>query len=297
MMEERYQELKAAEKGAIISILAYIVLSVLKLVVGSWAQSEALRADGLNNFTDIIASVAILIGLRLARRPADDDHRYGHWKVETVASMVTSFIMLMVGLQVLVTAIQSIVHNDSTPPDPVAAYVGVFSAIVMIIVYIYNKRLSEKVKSGALLAAAKDNLSDAWTSIGTSVAIFAASFRMGWLDSAAAIVVALLIIKTALGIFQDSAFSLSDGFSEKQLQEYKIELLKIEDVKDIRSLRGRTYGSNVFLDVVVLMDGDLTVRQSHAVTETVEKVLRDKYQVFDTDVHVEPYGEECGHLE
>jgi len=88
MEQDRYQELKMGERGAIVSIIAYILLSALKLIVGTMANSAALRADGLNNATDIVASVAVLIGLRLSQKPPDKDHPYGHWKAETVASMV-----------------------------------------------------------------------------------------------------------------------------------------------------------------------------------------------------------------
>lgn len=101
MNKDRYKQLKQAELGAIISIVAYIVVSILKLTIGNLANSEALRADGLNNFTDILASVAVLIGLRISRKPADTEHRYGHWKAENIASLITSFIMLLVGLEVL----------------------------------------------------------------------------------------------------------------------------------------------------------------------------------------------------
>lgn len=291
MLEERYLELKAAEKGAVISILAYILISTLKLTVGIWAHSAALKADGLNNFTDIIASLAVLIGLRLARRPADDDHRYGHWKVETVASMVTSFIMLLVGGQVLISSIKAFLNNKTTTPDPLAAYVGIFSALVMLGVYFYNRKLAQRVRSGALLAAAKDNLSDAYTSIGTSVAIFAASLNWHWLDTGAACVVGIIIIKTGLEVFSESAFSLSDGFSEDLLKTYSQEVMMVHGVRQVSDIRGRTYGANIFIDIVVLMDGNLSVDESHDITEHIEFILHEKYGVFDTDVHVEPYKE------
>lgn len=111
MVNNRYEQLKKAELGALISIAAYILVSAMKLVVGNLANSEALRADGLNNFTDILASVAVLIGLRIAQKPADADHRYGHWKAENVASLVTSFIMLLVGMQVLYSSILSVINK------------------------------------------------------------------------------------------------------------------------------------------------------------------------------------------
>ena len=183
MNNERYQQLKQAELGAIISILAYVIVSILKLSIGNIADSEALRADGLNNFTDILASIAVLIGLRVSRKPADNEHRYGHWKAENIASLVTSFIMLLVGIEVLYSSIRSFMDKETGSPDITAAIVGIFSAILMYIVYYFNKKLAEKVKSPGLLAAAKDNRSDAWTSIGTAIAVFAASFQLGWLDT------------------------------------------------------------------------------------------------------------------
>lgn len=226
MHKDRQQDLKKAETGAILSIVAYIFVTVLKLVVGNLANSKALIADGLNNSTDIIASLVVLIGLRIARKPADKDHTYGHWKAENVASLITSFIMLLIGLEVLYSSIQAMLNHDIQSPDSSAAIVGVISAVIMYGVYFYNKKLSEKVRSSALLAAAKDNRSDAWTSIGTSVAIFTASFNLGWLDNLTAVVVGGLILKTAIDIFRESAFSLSDGFEEELLAAYSAAVKK-----------------------------------------------------------------------
>ena len=88
MKNTRYQDFKLAERGALISIWAYVVLSILKLVIANTTHSESLQADGFNNITDILGNIAVLIGLKIARRPADDDHTYGHWKVESVASLL-----------------------------------------------------------------------------------------------------------------------------------------------------------------------------------------------------------------
>ena len=116
MENQKYNDLKLGERGAIISIIAYIFLSILKLVIGYMSDSAALKADGLNNTTDIIASIAVLIGLRLSQRPPDKDHGYGHWKSETIASMVASFIMLAVGIQVLNDAISSMFQGGKETP-------------------------------------------------------------------------------------------------------------------------------------------------------------------------------------
>ena len=288
MVNNRYEQLKKAELGAIISIAAYILVSAMKLIVGNMANSEALRADGLNNFTDILASVAVLIGLRISQKPADAEHRYGHWKAENVASLVTSFIMLLVGLQVLYSSILSVINKKMESPDITAAIVGLVSAVIMYGVYFFNKRLSEEVKSPGLLAAAKDNRSDAWTSIGTAIAVFAASFNLGWLDSVAALVVALLILKTAIDIFKESVFTLSDGFDQEELDQFNEAIRHIQQVQSVKNIKGRSYGSNIYLDVTVTMRPELTVKESHDVADQIENLLRDKFQVFETDVHVEP---------
>ena len=288
MVNNRYEQLKKAELGAVISIAVYILVSAMKLVVGNLANSEALRADGLNNFTDILASIAVLIGLRISQKPADAEHRYGHWKAENVASLVTSFIMLLVGMQVLYSSILSVVNKKTEAPDMIAAIVGIVSAVIMYGVYFFNKRLSEEVKSPGLLAAAKDNRSDAWTSIGTAIAVFAASFNLGWLDSTAAIVVALLILKTAVDIFKDSVFSLSDGFDQKQLDQYNEAINHIQQVQSVKSIKGRSYGANIYLDVTVTMKPDLTVKESHDIADQIEQLLQEEFQIFETDVHIEP---------
>ncbi|QZN88837.1 cation diffusion facilitator family transporter [Vagococcus lutrae] len=289
MQEKRYEQLKLAERGALISIVSYILLAAAKIIMAKLYHSAALQADGFNNLSDVIASMAVFIGLRLARQPADDDHRYGHWKVETVASLITSFLMFFIGIEVLVSAIKNLFNDKLPAPNPIAAYTGIASAIIMFGVYSYNHRLAKKVSSHALDAAAKDNLSDALTSLGTAIAIFASSFHLVWLDRATAVIIGIIILKTAWDIFRESAFSLSDGFSETKLQQYAANVLMIPGVKSIKDIRGRTYGANIFIDIVVYMDPNLTVAESHDITEAIETLLYEKFNVFDTDVHVEPF--------
>ncbi|TLG80251.1 cation diffusion facilitator family transporter [Vagococcus zengguangii] len=292
MIKERENQLKMAERGAIVSIIAYIIVALCKLVIGNLTHSKALFADGLNNATDIIASITVLIGLRLARKPADDDHRYGHWKMESLASLLTSLVMIVVGGQVFVEALTHLFAKHTEAPDSIAAIVGIISAIFMFGVYLYNHRLAKKVQSHALDAAAKDNLSDAITSIGTAVAVFAASFNLIWIDRVTALIIGVVIIKTGFDIFKESSYSLSDGFSIEELRKYKQDILKIEGVKGVKDIKGRSYGANIFLDVVVYMDPNISVQESHDITEHIEDLLSDKYNVFDTDIHVEPLEKE-----
>lgn len=287
-MSKRSAELKQAEKGAIVSIISYVILALLKLGVGSYANSKALYADGLNNFTDTIASVAILIGLMVSRKPADNEHRYGHWKAENVASLLTSLIMFAVGFEVLISGIKSVINRNIQQPEPIAAAVGIFSAVVMFLVYLYNKKLGEKYNSSSLQAVAKDNFSDMLTSLGAAIAVFTATFNLAWLDTLTALIIALIILKTAFDIFRESTFSLSDGFDREKLVSYKEEILKTSGIEEVTVLRARTLGANIFLDITVRMNPDLTVRESHEIVDCMEQELKATFDIFDIDVHVEP---------
>ncbi|WHY99538.1 cation diffusion facilitator family transporter [Peribacillus simplex] len=288
MEEQKYNDLKLGERGAIISIIAYICLSIMKLVIGYISDSAALKADGLNNTTDIIASLAVLIGLRLAQRPPDKDHGYGHWKSETIASMVASFIMFAVGVQVLIDAVASMLKGGKESPDIIAGYVGVLSAIAMYFVYRYNKKLAIKINSKAVMAASKDNISDAWVSIGTAIGIFGSQLNMPWLDSLTAIIVGLLICKTAWDIFIEASHELSDGFDENKIHLYKDVITNVDGVKGIKEIKGRNYGNNEVIDVVILVNSTLDIKEAHDIATHVEKVMMKDHGVYDVHVHVEP---------
>ena len=114
---ELYTNLRAGEKGAWLSIGTYIFLSAMKLTVRLFRYSSALQADGLNNTTDIIASIAVFIGLRISQKPPDSNHPYGHLRAETIASLIASFIMMVVGLQVLSTSIKGLWHPVHETPS------------------------------------------------------------------------------------------------------------------------------------------------------------------------------------
>jgi len=288
MEQKKINDLKLGERGAYLSIIAYLILSVFKYVVGIMANAEVLKADGLNNFTDIIASIAVLIGLKYAQKPADGDHRYGHWKSETIASLIASFIMAFVGLQVIMSAVESFFVGRNEAPDVISVWAGIISAIVMIFVYRYNINLGRKINSSAIKAAAKDNLSDALVSIGAVVGIIASQFELYWIDTVAAFVVGLIICKTAWDIFNESVVYLTDGFDEDLLEQYQGDILKIAGVQSVKSIKARNYGNTCIIDVVVGVNGSLEVVFAHEITDEIEEMLKRKYAVLDVFVHVEP---------
>ncbi len=286
---ELYTNLRAGEKGAYLSIAAYIFLSALKLIVGYMGDSQALRADGFNNTTDIIASIAVLIGLRISQRPPDHNHQYGHLRAETVASLIAAFVMIYVGIEVLITAVRNMFTTTHETPDIMTIAVSLFSALVMYGVYRYNLQLAEKVKSTAVKAAAYDNRSDALVSIGTAIGITAAIFGFPIVDTITAILIGIIIIKTAIEIFKEAVYLLTDGFDSDMLDHIKEQIQAIAQVREIREVRGRQHGSRMLLDITIAVNPNLSVRRSHDIAELIEANVKAMDAQALAFVHVEPY--------
>ncbi|UVI33579.1 cation diffusion facilitator family transporter [Paenibacillus spongiae] len=284
----QYQEIKQGEKGAWLSIGAYIVLSVIKLAAGYVFASAALVADGYNNLTDIIASTAVLIGLRISQKPPDEDHPYGHFRAETIAALVASFIMATVGIQVLISAANSLFATEHEAPGMLSAWVALASAVCMAGVYMYNRRLAQRINNQALMAAAKDNLSDALVSVGAAVGIFGSQLGLPWLDPVAALAVGFIICKTAWEIFYSSTHALTDGFNEKELNSLRGTIERTQGVRFIKDIKARVHGSNVLLDVVVMVDPQLSLVESHRISDEIEKRMERKHNIMSVHVHVEP---------
>lgn len=277
-----------AEKGAKISLAVYIILTVFKLVVGYFAHSEALVADGTNNSTDIISTLAIIIGLIISKKPVDDDHPYGHLRAETISSLVSSLIMIAVGFNVLYQAGYNVMHFRTQSPDIISAGVSSICAIVIYIVYRYNKNIAIKVNSFALMAAAKDNLSDAMVGIGTTIGIVASQFGMPWIDPLAAFVVGVLIIKTGWDIFKESSMNLTDGFDKQALDTMSKEISSVDGVNDVKDIKGRIHGNVSLIDVTIVVNPQLNIVEGHNITLSVEEMLNEQFKIKNVFIHVEP---------
>ncbi|MDY0406269.1 cation diffusion facilitator family transporter [Virgibacillus sp. 179-BFC.A HS] len=283
------EEMKRGEKGAIISIIAYLILALAKLTIGYLGNSDALRADGLNNSTDVIASVAILVGLKISRKPPDKEHRYGHYRAETIASLFAAFIMVAVGIQVIIDTVQKIFSHDNLQPSMLTAWTALGAAAVMFIVYAFNLSLAKKINSSALHAAAQDNKSDALVSIGAFIGIIGANFGVYWLDPFAGLAVGVIICHTAWDIFKDSTRTLTDGFDEQKLEKIRNSVSTVDQVKKVKDIKGRILGNQDFVDITILVDPSLNVIESHAITENIEKLLKEKHGITYSQIHIEPY--------
>ncbi|WP_062512834.1 cation diffusion facilitator family transporter [Halobacillus sp. KGW1] len=287
-----YDNLKKGERGAWVSIIAYVILSIAKLTIASIGDSEALRADGLNNTTDVIASIAVLVGLKISRKPPDADHHYGHFRAETIASLIAAFIMMTVGLEVIIGTVQDILEQKSTQPQMLTAWTALVAAVIMYGVYRYNLNLAKSVNSSAVYAAAQDNRSDALVSIGAAIGIFGAQFGVFWLDPLAGLIVGLIICKTAWDIFKDSTHTLTDGYDEGDLEHIREAIASHPEVWAVKDVKARLQGNKTLVDATIHVDPNITIQQGHDITDEIEDHLEKENNITYAHIHIEPYEKE-----
>ncbi|WP_192947368.1 cation diffusion facilitator family transporter [Staphylococcus cohnii] len=281
------EKLETAQKGAFLSLIVYIILSVTKFIVGYLYNSAAVKADSLNNMTDIIVSLAVIIGLKISIKPADQNHPYGHLKSENISSLLVSFIIMFVGIQVIIENVPELFTNEHHTPNIINIYVSVISGLIMLVVFYINQSIANRTKSSSLNSAAKDNLSDALVSLGTAIGLIFTQFGFPVIDTIFAIILGLLIIYTGFGIFKESIFTLSDGFNEQELEAYKNYVLEIEDVIEVQNIKGRYHGSSVFVDVTIVVKSDLSLEEAHHICDKVEQHMHSK-GISSVYVHPEP---------
>ncbi|HHC9462920.1 TPA: cation diffusion facilitator family transporter [Staphylococcus aureus] len=281
------ENLKLAQRGAYLSLIVYIILSIVKYVTGFVFNSAAVRADALNNMTDIIVSLAVIIGLKLSIKPADRNHPYGHLKSENISSLLVSFVIMFVGIQVVIQNAPRLFKEDDVVPNAITIIVSLISGLIMLIVFAVNQSLAKRTKSSSLNSAAKDNLSDSLVSIGTAIGLIFTQIGFPIVDIILATLLGLLIVYTGFGIFKEAIFMLSDGFNETELEAYRNDILEVDEVQKVKSIKGRYHGSSVFIDVTIVVDANLSLVEAHQICDNVEHHLHKK-GISSVYVHPEP---------
>ena len=281
---------KKGSRGATLSIIVYLILSIAKLTVSFVADSHALRADGLNNSTDVLSSIVVFIGLRIAVKPADHNHRYGHARAEMIASLIASFIMVSVSIQVMTQAVTNLINKNYPEPGLLAFWTAVVSGIVLFFVYRYNYQLSQTINSSALKAASLDNRADSLISFAAAIGIIGTTLGLYWLDSVLGLFVGILIFYTAYQTFSHASHTLSDGFDPEMIKKIKQLTLLDPGTKHVSDIRGRTVGNQVMIDMIIYVDPNITVKAGHEITDRIEHLLSDQLGIEYVTIHVEPYN-------
>ncbi len=288
---------KQVEFAAWVGIVGNILLAIVKWIVGTMANSKALVADSVHSATDVIGSLAVLIGVRASNRPPDKDHPYGHGKAESIAAIIVAVILFVVGLEIGYGSIKSI-FEPIEAPGMLAIFVALGSMLFKEWMFRYKFRLGKKLNSQALIANAWEHRSDVYSSfaalIGIGGAVIGGYLHIEWLiylDPIAGLFVSLLVLKMAYNIISESIHATLDHVMHDEDTVDMVNLVKgIDSVLNINQFRAREHGHYVVVDVKIAVDPHITVLEGHRISKEVKNQLIDHFPIIkDVFVHVNPH--------
>ena len=264
-----------------------LVLSAGKLAAGIWGHSAAMVADAIHSVSDFATDLVVLLFVRVSAKPRDDDHDYGHGKYETLATLIIGVALAGVGIKLLWsggTAIRDFTRGLlPTQPGVVALWAAVVSIVAKEALYRYTARVGRRVNSPSVVANAWHHRSDALSSLGTLAGIGCAYFlgqRWRLADPAAAIVVALLILRVAWQLMKMGMDELLEKSLPREQEEHILSLIAADPaVASPHNLRTRRIGQNIAVEVHIRVDGAMTVTESHRLTVDIERRLREHFTV------------------
>ncbi|MEF2899949.1 MAG: cation diffusion facilitator family transporter [Terrisporobacter sp.] len=287
-METRYDE---ANKVTLKAIGWNIFLAFIKIIAGILGKSSVMIADGLHSASDIITSMGVLIGNYISSKPFDKEHNYGHEKAETLVSFLLSIILVGVALSIGYEASKSLFNIEGIAiPTLLPLVVSIISILIKEYQYRITIRIAKKINSPALKADAWHHRSDALSSIAAFVGIGGAMLGFKILEPLASIVVALFVCKVGYDILKNAVNELMDVSID---ETYENEIKKIaqltEGVMNLGSLRTRKHGASAYVDLVICVDGKLTVTSGHDIATNLEKKIQNDINIVKgITVHVEP---------
>jgi cation diffusion facilitator family transporter len=276
----------------IIGAMVNIALIVFKLLAGVFGRSQALIADAIHSVSDLFTDAIVLIGLRFGGKAPDENHHFGHARIETMASAAVGVALVVTAVYLGMTAAFNIYRHTEYHPRILAVLAAAVSVAVKETMYHYTVYVGRRIKSALIVANAWHQRSDALSSVAALLGVTAAYVNPSWhiLDAYAALLVSFFIIKVGIEIFIKSIVEFTDTAPKNEIIENIIKhALSVDGVIEAHDLRVRTSGGSYQMEIHVLVDGQLTVLQGHRIAKAVEKRIREEVEdARSVIVHVDP---------
>ena len=287
----------ATRNVTLVGVAVNICLSLIQLIGGVFAQSQALIADGVHTLSDLASDIVVLVAAKMASKDADDDHPYGHGRFETVATVILGLALASVAVGIALNAFDRITHPETLlQPEPLALLFAAAAIISKEGLYQYTMGVANRINSKMLRANAWHHRSDALSSLVVAIGVAGSVFlEIPWLDAAAAIVVAVMIFYMGVRLILDSTMELVDTALEpEKTAEISRFIGDIEGVEQTHMLRTRKMGDKVLADVHIQVNSYLSVSEGHFIAEQVIHKLRKQFpEMNDITVHIDPEDDEA----
>ena len=271
-------------------LVANLAVTVMKIVVGSLTNSSSVLADGFHSLSDSASNIVGIVGISIAARPKDKTHPYGHTKFEMLSSLFIGMMMVFIALKIVAEAILQIKNPESLNMTTISFVILIITLIINIIVTKYEYSVGKKVNSYILVSDSLHTKSDVYVSLGVLITLIC--IKLGFpviIDKLVSFVVGIFILHGAYEIFKSTISILVDSavIDENIIREIVVEFSEIKYIKNIRS---RGCENNIYIDMDIMVEPDMTVEKSHELTHNIENTMREKLNKnIQVATHIEPF--------
>lgn len=282
-----------------IGLLVNIFLAALKTLIGIISNSAALLADGINSTSDVAYYIVASIFMRLARKPADEEHPYGHRQLESIAALIVGSFVITTAVAVFWDSISKIynlwteqeVYHGATS---IALWVALLTILIKIFMTAYTGRVGRTTGNAVVMALAYDHRNDIFSASAAAVGIFLGQRGLPWVDPLAGALVAIVILRTGVEILRESSVELMDAVPSAQLQKQVIELLQyIPDINEVEEVQAHRFGPYLVMNITICIDGKISVTAGDQIATQVEAILYENIPYLrKVHVHYHP-GNPC----
>jgi len=292
MLESRTESAKAGRSVTLVGALVNAFLILFKFLAGVFGQSQALIADAVHSISDLFTDFVVLLGLRIGRKAPDEEHPFGHARIETLASATVGLALIATALYLGIQAALNIYRHTEYHPTGLALIGAAVSIALKEGLYHYTVHTGRRIKSQLVVANAWHQRSDALSSVAVLLGVVGARLKPSWhiLDSFAALLVSFFIVKVGLDILRTTLREFTDTAPQPEILNKIANCIRsVEGVIDVHDLRVRTSGGLYQMETHIVVDGALTVTEGHRIAKAAESCLAE--EVLDLDqiiVHVDP---------
>ena len=281
-----------------IGLIANIILAALKTSVGIFGHSPALLADGINSTSDVAYYIVVSVFVRLASKPADHEHPYGHSQLESIGALVVGSFVITTAVAIFWDSINTVYNLligaiDSIGATATALWVGLFTILIKIILARYSLRIGQQTNNASIMALAYDHRNDIFSALAAVIGISFGRTGYFWVDPLAGALVSLVILKTGIEILRESTTDLMDTIPGKNLRKQVDGLLTCNaDIFQIDDMHAHRFGPYLVINITICVDGNLSVKQGDEIATWVEQTLMKNISSLRwVHVHYHPYLE------
>ena len=286
-METRYKE---GMRISTITIVGNLLLGLGKIIAGNVGKSGAMLADGVHTLSDVISTLAVMLGLKMSKKPEDESHPYGHEKIEPVIAKLLASLLFLTALGIGYKGVKTIIIGDFIKPGNVAIIAALVSIGIKEWMYWFTIKGAKRMESAALMADAWHHRSDALSSVGALIGITGAKLGLLILDPIAAVVGCAFIVKVAADIYLHAIKQLIDtSADDATIQKIREQIIETDGVITLDDLKTRVHASRIYVDIEIGVNSQMSVRDSHHIAERVHDNVEQFCEgIKHCTVHVNP---------